>query len=190
VTPLAQRLEAARPTLDDTDAAALFKRLKNTLIRACNEGVLTCDMSVVFKQLQKRADKDETAMFAGEIHPSKERRATDFRRDGPRHFVRDDGAWLSFSLTVRQHGRRLEILAYAFELVLPDGVSPPFLRFDLNQPGHNNDLREIRSHFHPGNDDLLAPAPIMTPEELLDLLLWRLRPRDPDAVRATSSATA
>ena len=190
MTPLSQRLEAARPTWVETVAGALFKRVRQKLLKACNEGVLDCDLSVVHQQLRMVVDGDSAAIFAGEIRSTGDGRVTDFRRNGPRYFVRDDGAWLSFSLTVRQHERELEILAYDFELVWPNGASPSFLRFDLNPPGHANDVREIRSHFHPGNDDLLAPAPIMTPEELLDLLLWRLRPRDPDAVRATSSATA
>lgn len=186
MTPLAQRLEAARPTLVENEAGALFKRVRQKLIKACNQGVLACNMSVVQQQLRMVPGADTTAIFAGEIHPEGNRRLTDFRREGPRHFVRDDGAWLSFTLTTRQNERRLEILTYSFELVWPNAVSPWFLRFDLNAPGHANDAREIRSHLHPGNDDLLAPAPIMTPEELLDLLLWRLRPRDPDAVRATT----
>ncbi|MFV8749137.1 hypothetical protein ACNOYE_01155 [Nannocystaceae bacterium ST9] len=62
-----------------------------------------------------------------------------------------------------------------FELVFPDGHVPTFVRFDLNEPGHENEEREIRSHMHPSNDDLLVPAPVMGPEELLDVLIRRLR---------------
>lgn len=112
----------------------------------------------------------------------------DFRRNSASaRLIRNDLAWLHFTLTVREHAPgRLEMLGYDFELVFPDGHIPPFVRFDLNLPGHRNEARELRSHVHPGNDNdgLQLPAPVMTPEELLELLLVRLRTRDPENPRA------
>lgn len=90
---------------------------------------------------------------------------------------RNDHAWLHFTLSVRCDEKRLvkELWAYDFELVFPPEHHPAFVRFDLNEPGHSNEAREIRSHLHPANDDLLLPAPVMTPDELLDVMLRRLR---------------
>jgi hypothetical protein len=108
----------------------------------------------------------------------------DFRRDpGNAYLVRDDGAWLHFTILVREISGSLEMLGYDFELVFPEGQVPPFYRIDLNLPGHENEDRALRSHCHPGSDDLQAPAPVMTPEEILDLLIWGMRPRNPDKPR-------
>jgi hypothetical protein len=68
--------------------------------------------------------------------------------------------------------------------VFPDGHQPSFVRYDLNERGHENDNRWIRCHLHPGNDDLMIPAPVMSPEELLDVLLRRLQPRDASRPRS------
>lgn len=111
----------------------------------------------------------------------------DFKRTGNRpHFVRHDGAWFTFTLTVRAHrGQPLELIAYDFELCYPHDLlssihGPRFIRFDLNPPWHDNDPRALRCHMHPGHDDLLAPAPLMSPLELLDLLVTGLRlPEEP-----------
>jgi hypothetical protein len=92
-----------------------------------------------------------------------------------RHFARDDGAWFDFSITVREHGRQLTLLAYDFEIRFPPGTGTPFLRFDLNLPEHRNEDRELRAHMHPGSDDIIAPAPMMRPSELLTLFIDGLR---------------
>jgi hypothetical protein len=51
----------------------------------------------------------------------------------------------------------------------------PFLRFDYNLPAHRNEEREIRCHLHPGSDDILVPAPLMSPLEMLALFIDGLR---------------
>ncbi len=102
----------------------------------------------------------------------------DFKRtDDQRSFRRADGAWFTFSITVRSLTRnRIELVAYDFELCFPErghheAPLPRFIRFDLNEPGHANDTKGLRCHVHPGHDDLSAPAPLMSPTELLDLFL-------------------
>jgi hypothetical protein len=103
------------------------------------------------------------------------------------HFKRDDGAWFDFSITVREAGGLVELLAYDFEIRLAPGMGLSFLRFDLNLPEHKNQRRELRCHLHPGSDDLLVPAPLMSPPELCALFVYgaRLpsdrRPRAPTA---------
>jgi hypothetical protein len=100
--------------------------------------------------------------------------------------VRDDDAWFDFTITVRKRGQELELLAYDFEIRFPPGRGAPFLRFDLNLPGHRNADRELRMHMHPGSDDILVPAPLMSPKEVLAIFIDELRrptnrdqPRDP-----------
>ncbi len=104
------------------------------------------------------------------------------------HFRRDDDAWFDFTITVRAQAGQLELLAYDFEIRFPPGRGSPFLRIDLNLPAHRNDERELRSHLHPGSDDLQVPAPMMSPTEVLALFVdgFRLatnrdKPRDPTA---------
>jgi hypothetical protein len=104
----------------------------------------------------------------------------DFKRDPSKlQLRRTDGAWLHFSIALRVVNR-VELIAYDYELVFRSPHVPPFLRFDLNPPGHPN---EIRCHVHPGNDDLLAPAPLMNPKEVLELFVVGMRPRNPDKPR-------
>lgn len=50
-----------------------------------------------------------------------------------------------------------------------------FLRFDLNLPDHRNEARELRCHLHPGSDDILIPAPLLTPAEMLTLFIDGIR---------------
>lgn len=84
-------------------------------------------------------------------------------------------AWFHFTLTVApRHGQQLDLVAYDFELVFPDGSHPLFIRFDLNPPEHHNEDEGLRSHVHPGTDDFSAPSPLMSPLEILDVLLHDL----------------
>jgi hypothetical protein len=107
------------------------------------------------------------------------------RDRGLRHFTRDDDAWFDFTITVREEGRQLTLLAYDFEIRFPAEGGAPFLRFDLNLPGHHN---ELRSHMHPGSDDIILPWRRMSPTEALTMLVHDLRratnrpkPRGPTA---------
>jgi len=105
-----------------------------------------------------------------------------------RHFVRDDGAWFDFSITGRERQGAVQLLAYDFEIRLRPNSGAPFVRFDLNLPGHDNEQHSLRCHIHCGSDDFLLPAPMMTPTELLTLFTEGLRltesrrePRTPKA---------
>lgn len=93
------------------------------------------------------------------------------------HFSRPDGGWFDFQLLVHEEDGRAEIIAYDFELRLPAGNGFDFVRFDLNPPRHDNVDDGLRSHVHINADDdgLAAPAPVMSPFEILDLFLHGLR---------------
>jgi hypothetical protein len=90
------------------------------------------------------------------------------------HLERDDGAWFDFTITVRESGECLDLLAYAFEIRLLPRMGTSFLRFDLNLPGPRTEgaeARELRCHLHPGSDDMRVPAPLMSPVEVLAFLI-------------------
>jgi len=76
------------------------------------------------------------------------------RDRGIPHFRRSDEAWFDFSITVRERNGQLELLAYNFEIRFPPGMGVPFLRLDLNLPGHHNDVRDLRCHLHPGSEHM------------------------------------
>ena len=96
------------------------------------------------------------------------------RKDLP-HFFRDDGAWFDFAVTLRND----EVIAYSFELRLPDDSpdGPDWVRFDLNPPGHDNDQRGMRSHLHLGSDDdgMSISYPRQCPVQLMKFMVKGLR---------------
>jgi hypothetical protein len=155
-------------------AEKLKRELQSRLLKACDEGLLAMKPHDVHACLwlsgpPRDATPESKGIYGGD---------KDFKRTGDkRGFRRGDGAWFTFSITVRaRRGRPLEIVAYDFELCFPVGSQeetglPRFVRFDLNEPGHANDAKGLRCHAHPGHDDLSVPAPLMSPVELLDLFL-------------------
>ena len=106
---------------------------------------------------------------------------------GPRNFHRDptlphfaryaDKARLDFQISIREASGQVEILAYVFELVLPEGSPFPFVRFDLNHEQHLNASLGLRSHLHLGTDDdgYSIPGSMLSPFEVLDIVLHRVR---------------
>lgn len=157
-------------------AKALHRELRDLLLQACDLKLLANPQADVFKHLRFKSSDTSTAIFCGIPSGTK-----NFNRDRTLpHFTRADGAWFDFAVTVRDTRRGLELLGYDFELRFPEGQAwPVFLRYDLNLPDHPNQDQGLRSHLHPGHDELLAPAPLCSPLELLDLFLRGLRPRDP-----------
>lgn len=156
------------------DPGELFSQIRRHLVDASDEGHLATKINEVFARV-KLSDSpigkspEVQGIYGGE---------KDLKRTGEKpHIARRDGAWFVFTITVRRRrGQPLELVAYDFELCFPsqavEGARfPRFIRFDLNQPGHDNESRGLRSHLHPGHDDLIVPAPIMSPLEILDLFV-------------------
>ncbi|MEZ4298386.1 MAG: hypothetical protein R3B70_25770 [Polyangiaceae bacterium] len=150
-------------------ARDLFLEIRRHLVEASDEGALSSSQSDIFRLLKTAEspfrDRDQKAIVGGE---------KDLKRTGDHPcFVRHDGARLHFTITVTQRaGEPLFLFAYDFELMFPKDLSPRFVRFDLNEPDHRNDREGIRSHLHPGHDDLQVPAPLLHPVELLDVLIY------------------
>jgi hypothetical protein len=173
-----QAYAAARHLELPSRAKDLFRALRAQLVAASNEGLVAEPPEKIFKfvrllvepppqileHLRQRKLHDRAFCIVGGEKNQQ-------RDPGVPHFKRHDGAWFDFSITVRERDEQLELLAYDFELRFPPGSGVPFLRLDLNLPGHDNDARDLRCHLHPGADDLQVPAPLMTPPELLALFL-------------------
>jgi hypothetical protein len=158
------------------------KELRNLLRKASDTGKLRTSPQEIYKlvevlpepppPLAKQLREEELYMSSfciagGEKNLKRDRRLA--------HFTRDDDAWFDFTITGRENNHRLELIAYDFEIRFPPGTGTPFLRFDLNVPAHRNEDRELRSHLHPGSDDILVPAPMLSPTEVLTLFLEGLR---------------
>jgi hypothetical protein len=90
------------------------------------------------------------------------------------HFHFDSGARLSFGLTLRVQGKGSELVSFRFHYQLPDGRSPEYLRFDLNEGLNEDSLKEPRCHFHPGIEDVRIPLSLHDPIEILDQVFFVL----------------
>lgn len=183
---LQERILSACPPRADVKAEDVWRLIKRWLLEAYQDDVLMNPADEIHRHVPKPVlNGDEVMIYGGLIGSRGDEK--DFKRlPSSARLKRSDGAWLHFSLSLKldKQGHVSDMHAYSFELVFPDGHQPRFVRFDLNEKDHENDNRWIRCHLHPGNDDLMLPAPVMSPEELLDVLLRRLRSRDASRPRA------
>jgi hypothetical protein len=159
------------PTPED-----LYSLIQGRLAIAQRRGVLTNSLEElrnVFLEshpAKKATGRSVSTIIGGE---------KDFERDKTKiHFARSDGAWFDFAITVSHVGTgQIRLESYNFEVRFPEDVDPGYVRFDLNTERHDNAKHGARSHLHPGCDDWSVPAPIMSPLEVLDVLLFGMRPR-------------
>jgi hypothetical protein len=173
-----QRYTTGRPLALPQSAKALCRELRATLIKASNAKKITTAPKEVnaWVQLlpepppQVLQDLRTMDLHRGAFCITGGEKNQDRLTSLP-HFERDDGAWFDFSIVVREVDGHLDLLAYDFEIRLAPGMGASFLRFDLNLPEHRNEVRDLRCHLHPGSDELLVPAPLMSPSELLALFL-------------------
>jgi|SRR6185436_8388415 len=165
-----QQHEIARELELPARARVLHRELRNALVGASNTGKLQTSPNEIHQLVQLlpepppqlAADLRVRELHAGAfciVGGEKNQR----RDRNLAHLARSDGAWFDFSITVRERGPRLDLLAYDFEVRFPPGMGMPFLRFDLNLPAHRNEERAMRSHMHLGCEDILGPAPRMSP---------------------------
>ena len=172
----------ARELVLPSRAKGLCRELRNTLISASNTGLLRTPPHEVFQRVQVLdeppamvADQLRARGLLGEAHCVVGGEKNNDRDRRVAHLVREDDSWFDFTITVREHAGKLELLAYNFEIRFPSAMGSPFLRFDLNLPAHRNETRELRSHLHAGSDDVYVPAPLMSPAELIALFVNGLR---------------
>ncbi|HWU86843.1 MAG TPA: hypothetical protein VN253_06195 [Kofleriaceae bacterium] len=177
-----QKHEIARVLELPSRARVLHRELRNALVFASNAKKLWTPPDKIHQlvqllpelpqqiaqELQERELRDGAfCIVGGEKNQGRDPNIA--------HLARSDGAWFDFSITVRERGKWLDLLAYDFEIRFPPGMGMPFLRFDLNLPAHRNEERDMRSHSHLGCEDILSPAPLMTPQEILALFIDELR---------------
>jgi hypothetical protein len=173
---LARRLELP------ARAKVLWRDLRNSLIAGSNTGALRTSPNEIHRLVRLLdeppptvADELRVRDLLGSAHCIVGGEKNQHRDRGVAHLVRDDEAWFDFTITVRERTGELELLAYNFEIRFPAAMGAPFLRFDLNLPEHRNEDRELRSHLHPGSDDVHVPSPLMSPAELVALFVDGLR---------------
>jgi hypothetical protein len=173
---LQQRLSAATSALPVTPQG-LYEQVRVQLVRAIREDALQNGLYTVKKLLRLTPDPKHGPSYwvltGGPI---------DFRRtaepDPETRFVRTDRGIVHFQLTLREcDARSIEVIAYGFEVYFPSRDPIAFVRYDLNFRGHDNDEAGLRSHLHPGNDDLQLPSPVLEPLEALLLVLYGCGPQ-------------
>lgn len=162
-----------------SDGKTLANKLRARLGRAFRDGILEEDYSSLVRRKSSTIEipgigQQVVTVVWGGVEINRE------RDPAKPHFKRSDSAWFDFHVHLRpyagklaEHRGALELLGYGYEIRFPEALecNLRWLRFDLNHPGHDNEGRGVRSHFHPGNEDLQAPAPVMQPQEALELLL-------------------
>lgn len=172
------RLEQSRAKLPAT-AGELFEELRRILQQAVRAEVLRTpayDVSKLLKQTVPTRSRHGGNLRAITCGPK------DFNRlagnvDPKERLVREDGAVIHFTIMVEEvpGAEQLRLHAYDFELYFPSKEPTEFVRFDLNEPGHDNEDDGVRSHFHPSHEDLQVPSPVLAPAEALSFLLYRMR---------------
>lgn len=92
-------------------------------------------------------------------------------------FARNDGARFNFVVVARYAKATVpELIAYHFNLAFPDAHAPAFVRFDCNEAqfadaSRNAARSPLRCHTHPGHAQMTVPSPVLSPLEVLDILL-------------------
>lgn len=154
----------------------LFASIRHYLNRASDQKLIDDSMSHIRAKL---VISDPAPDIPGATHSIGIAGPRNFHRDPALpHFTRHaDKARLDFQISTREVGGQVEILAYVFELILPEGAPFPFVRFDLNHDQHPSALMGLRSHIHLGTDDdgYSIPGPMLSPFEVLDIVLHRVR---------------
>jgi hypothetical protein len=156
-------------------AKELWKKVNTTLQRAVRAELLETGQYAVSRLLRPisesgRREGGRTYEFS--CGPAQDELKVPDSRDC---LVRDDGAVITFSVTIAEQPGRigLELIAYRFDLTFPpDSDGPRFIRFDLDQR-HEKD--GLRAHIHPGLPEGRLPSPILDPVEALHFLLVHLR---------------
>lgn len=189
---LQTRLENSAKPLP-TSASKLYEELRTILHKGIHSDVLQTPAHCIKRLLKLDSSQESRKVHElGGTHgiiggpPKKDNKRLEEGINPQERLVRDDGAVIHFTLTVREHPKGLQLLAYDFELYFPSKRPIWFVRFDLNPINHKNDTeRAMRSHLHPSHDDLQVPSAILSPSEVLSLLLYGLR-IERDAPRGAS----
>ncbi|MEM9461324.1 MAG: hypothetical protein AAGF11_44580 [Myxococcota bacterium] len=181
---MSERIAKTAPLIDVRSPRDYLDRVIRTqLLNAVNEGMLAVGPHEISRHV--RID-DQSKQVPPDTHAADlvGGRRNNKRREALADLRTPDGGWLSFSAVLRPKDGKVEVVAYNVERVYRRDDCPHWIRFDFSPPGHDNDQRGMRSHVHPGDDDLQLPAPIFAPHELIALLLDPPGPSDTRKPRA------
>lgn len=174
VSPLHERIATTAPVISVRKPQEYLRHhMRPRLVRASNEGRLAIGIEHIARHVRitpSQSERDAFDLVGGRRNFRRNLELADLRTA--------DGGWLFFAAILRPTEAGLEVLGYNFERFFQTDSRPSWVRFDFNEPGHANDDRGLRSHCHPGNDDIQLPSPIFAPHELVDVLLGGLGPRD------------
>lgn len=160
-------------TSANASAKTLWREIRSYLLKAADCGLLA-DAPADVRQRLVLSQSTE----GGGTHSIAVGSVRNFNRDPQLpHFTRKiDGGWFDFQISVLETNSTLKVVSYDFELRLPESSPIPFVRFDLNPEGHDNEVNGMRCHVHLGSDDdgHSVHAPLMAPFEILDILIHGL----------------
>jgi len=146
----------------------LVTEIRALLLEASDDGTLLTAPFEIIPLLRHRRDRrnpETLTVWCGETF--------DQGQEGGQFLHLSNGGRLSFSLTAEYAGQVRRLISYRFHLRRAAGLSPAFLRFDLNpEHGVHEPLDEPRCHLHPGSDDIRIQCPILSPTEILHKLLY------------------
>lgn len=171
-----QQNRSGSPVIQSS-AKELWKKVNATLQKAVQAELLKTapyDVSRLLRPVSESGRRGGGGTYEFSCGPIQDELKLPNSRDC---LVRDDGAVITFSVTIAEQPGRvgLELIAYRFDLTFPPGSDGPrFIRFDLDQR-HEQD--GLRSHVHPGLADGRLPSPILDPIEVIHFLLVHLRRR-------------
>lgn len=162
----------APPIACKTAREYLRSFVRPALLRAVNEDVLAVGSHEISRHVRVVSSKLAEGAYdlvGGRRNFKRREELADLRTH--------DGGWLFFNAVVRPEAGELQIVAYDVERVFGPGHRPRWVRYDYNEPGHPNEARGLRSHLHPGNDDIQLPSAVFAPHELIEILLGPLGPQ-------------
>ncbi|MEA5535258.1 hypothetical protein [Crocosphaera sp. XPORK-15E] len=157
--------------LNVKNTKVLRAEILKCLTQAHDEGILVTKLHEIHPLLKLKKSENKGQVWEILGGDKNFKRIKDQEKFG--YFERNDQAWFDFAITIYQKSKDLaEIIGFDFEIRFPNDHSPKFIRFDLNLPSHNNEIKGLRFHLHPGNDDIMLHSPPMSPLEILHLFLY------------------
>ena len=166
-------------------SSQLLNEIRRLLIKAHENQFLATSINEIYSIL-KITNEDKygfSTVYGGGIRNSGGDIIRNFEDDLDNGicFKKNDNSWFDFFITTQKISKGLYIDSYSFSIRyepkndLTGKTIFSFIRYDLNQPGHTNEERNIRSHIHPNSNILQFPYPEQSPLEILDMLLFGVR---------------
>lgn len=172
---LEKRILEAAPAIPDK-FWMLKEEIRKILAEAALDGCLRHSFREIEPLIKSSREPDQhgiASIAGGDRHEVWE---------GKKQIERNDGARVNFAIQVGYPApltlrKKPEIVAYHFHLAFQDGHQPLFVRFDLNEANFvKGGIRDavyspLLCHMHPGHGEMTVPSMVLSPQEVLDILL-------------------